>query len=98
MEESHLEKRHCRRLKLKENCTIQFDNHTIEVKLLELSPKGALIECENGVRLPENEKLKLSVKPDNSVVLLHFEGEVVYRHENLAGVSFFPITAIPEAL
>ncbi len=97
MEESQLEKRHCSRLKLKENCTIQINNQTIEVKLLELSPKGALIECQKGIILPENEKLKLSVKPDNSVVSLHFEGEVVYCHENQAGISFFPITAMPEA-
>jgi hypothetical protein len=69
------------------------DDHTIEVKLLELSPKGALIECENGVSFLEKEKLKLSVCPNNSAVLLHFEGEVVYCHENQIGVSFSPITA-----
>lgn len=97
MGKSQLEKRRCKRLKLIEKCTVQIDNHTIEVKLLELSPKGALIECENGVRFLKNDKLKLSVRPDNSVVLLHFEGEVVYCHENLAGVSFFPITAMSEA-
>ena len=97
MGESQLEKRRCKRLKLIEKCTVQIDNHTIEVKLLELSPKGALIECENGVRFLMNDKLKLSVSPDNSVVLLHFEGKVVYCHENLAGVSFSPITAMSEA-
>jgi hypothetical protein len=93
MEEPQFEKRRCKRLKLKEKCTIQKDDHTIEVKLLELSPKGALIECENGVRFLKKEKLKLSVSPNNSVVLLHFEGEVVYCHENQIGVSFSPITA-----
>jgi hypothetical protein len=93
MGEPQLEKRRCKRLKLKENCTVQVDDHTIEVKLLELSPKGALIECENGVSFLEKEKLKLSVCPNNSAVLLHFEGEVVYCHENQIGVSFSPITA-----
>ncbi len=88
-----IEKRRCKRLKLKEKCTIQFKNQTIEAKLLELSPKGALIECENGAIFRQKEKLKLSVSPNDSVVLLHFEGEVVYCLENQIGVSFFPITA-----
>lgn len=92
MGEPHLEKRRCKRLKLKEKCIVLIDDHTIEVKLLELSPKGALIECENGVRIRKKEKLKLSVSPNNSVILLHFEGEVVYCHENQIGVSFSPIT------
>lgn len=92
MGELQLEKRRCKRLKLKENCTVQVNDHSIEVKLLELSPKGALIECENGVSFLGKEKLKLSVCPNNSAVLLHFEGEVVNRHENLIGVSFFAIT------
>jgi hypothetical protein len=64
----------------------------MEVKLLELSPKGALIECKTGISFLEKDKLKLSVCPDNSAVLLHFEGEVVYCHENQVGVSFVPIT------
>jgi c-di-GMP-binding flagellar brake protein YcgR len=93
MGEPQFEKRRCKRLKLKEQCTVQIDHHTIEVKLLELSPTGALIECENGVKFLEKEKLKLSVCPDNSEVLMHFEGEVVYCHENQIGVRFSPITA-----
>jgi len=93
MGEPQFEKRRCTRLKLKEECTVQTNEHTMEVKLLELSPKGALIECKNGFRFCKKEKLKLSVRPNNSEVLLHFEGEVVYCHENQIGVSFLPITA-----
>ncbi len=95
MVEPQMEKRRCKRLKLKENCTIMVDDLSIKVKLLELSPKGALIECKNGISFLEKEKLKLSVCPDDSAVLLHFEGEVVYRRENQIGVSFFPITRLP---
>ena len=92
MSKTRFEKRRCKRLKLKEQCTVQIEDHTMEVKLLELSPTGALIECDNGVSLPEKEKLKLSVSPGNSEVLLHFEGEVVYCNENQIGVRFSPIT------
>jgi hypothetical protein len=93
MGEPQFEKRRCTRLKLKEECTVQINDHTMEVKLLELSPKGALIECDNGVRFLKKEEVKLSVSPNNSAVLLHFEGEVVYCHENQIGISFFPITS-----
>jgi c-di-GMP-binding flagellar brake protein YcgR len=93
MGEPRFEKRRCKRLKLKEQCTVQIEDHTMEVKLLELSPTGALIECENGVRFPEKEKLKLSVNPGNSEVILHFEGEVVYCNDNQVGIRFSPITA-----
>ncbi len=85
------DKRRCKRLKLEENCTVKVDDLSINVKLLELSPKGALIECSNGISFLEKEKLKLSVCPNNSAVLMQFEGEVVYCHENQIGVSFFPI-------
>ncbi len=68
-----------------------MDGLSIKVKLLELSPKGALIQCENGISFLEKEKLKLSVCPDNTAVLLHFEGEVVYCRENQIGISFLPI-------
>lgn len=93
MVEPQMEKRRYKRLKLKENCTINGDDFSIKVKLLELSPKGALIECENGVSFLEKDKLKLSVCPENTDVLLHFEGEVVYCRENQIGISFLPITS-----
>ncbi len=86
-----MEKRRYKRLKLKENCTVTVDDLSIKVKLLELSPKGALIQCENGISFVEKEKLELSVCPDNTAVLLHFEGEVVYCRENQIGISFLPI-------
>ena len=92
MVEPQMEKRRYKRLKLNENCTVSVDDLSIKVKLLELSPKGALIQCENGISFLEKEKLKLSVCPDNTAVLLHFEGEVVYCRENQIGISFLPIT------
>ncbi len=92
MKQHQREKRRCKRLKLKQNCTVQVNDQSIEVKLLDLSPKGALIECENGISFLEKEKLKLSVCPDNTAVVLHFEGQVVYCHENQVGISFSPIT------
>ena len=92
MAEPQMEKRRYKRLKLNENCTVSVDDLSIKGKLLELSPKGALIQCENGVSFLEKEKLKLSVCPDNTAVLLHFEGEVVYCRENQIGISFLPIT------
>ncbi len=92
MVEPQMEKRRYKRLKLNENCTVSVDDLSIKVKLLELSPNGALIQCENGVSFLDKEKLKLSVCPDNTAVLLHFEGEVVYCRENQIGISFLPIT------
>jgi hypothetical protein len=93
MGEPQLEKRRCTRLKLMEQCTVEFHDQTIEVKLLELSPTGALIECENGVRFQKDEKLKISVSPGSKEVLMHFEGEVVYCNDNQVGVRFCPLTA-----
>jgi len=76
---------------LEEKGILHFDDHAVEVKVLALSPKGALIDMGNKVRLLANDKFKLSIKPGNSIILLNFEGVVVQCRDNLAGVKFVPV-------
>ncbi len=87
------ERRCSKRLKLKMKSMVQLDNRTMEVKLLDISAKGALIDFGNAVGLRKNDRLKLSVSPDDSAILLHFEGEIVHSRDNLARVMFMPLSA-----
>jgi hypothetical protein len=92
MEKTQLERRHFKRLKFDEKSIAQFDSYTIEVRLLDLSPKGALIDFGNAVGfLRMNDKMILSFRPGNSVSMLQFEGEVVHINDNLARIEFLPI-------
>jgi hypothetical protein len=92
MEKTQLEGRGFKRFKFEEKSIVQFDIYTIEVKLLDLSPKGALIDFGNAVSfLKMNDKMILSFRPGNSVAILQFEGEVVYIRDNLARIVFLPI-------
>lgn len=93
MGEPQRERRRFKRLKFKMKSIVQLDNRTIEVKLLDISPKGALIDFGNALSLRKNDRLKLSVSPDDSVILLHFEGEIVHSCDNLARLMFLPISA-----
>ena len=95
MEKTHLERRRFKRLRFEEKSIAQFGNHTMEVKLLDLSAKGALIGIGNGVSLRKNDKMILSFRPGNSAVLLQFEGEIVNVSDNLARVMFLPISVQP---
>ena len=66
--------------------------YTIEAKLLDLSPKGTLIDLGNAVSfLRMNDKMILSLRPGNSVAILQIEGEIVYISDNLARILFLPI-------
>jgi hypothetical protein len=93
MGEPQRERRRFKRLKFKMKSIVQLDNRTMEVRLLDLSPKGALIDFGNAIRLRKNDRLKLSVSPDDSAILLHFEGEIVHSGDNLARLMFLPISA-----
>jgi hypothetical protein len=93
MGEPQRERRRFKRLKFKMKSIVQLDNHTMEVKLLDISPKGALIDSGNALMLRKNDRLKLSVSPDDSSILLHFEGVIIHSRDNLARLMFLPLSA-----
>ena len=84
-------KRRCKRLKLEEKGVIQFDDESYEVNVLSLSPLGALIDFGDKAGPRAKDKFKLSIRPGGSILLLHFEGEVVRCTNNLVVVRFVPI-------
>jgi c-di-GMP-binding flagellar brake protein YcgR len=92
-DESYPEKRRFKRLKFKEDGFIQLDKKTLNVTLLDISAKGALLKFVNRVSFRKKDKFKLSFNPDNSSVLLNFVCEIVHCCNKLAGVKFVPITA-----
>jgi len=95
MEKTQRERRRFKRFKFEAKSIAQFDIYTIEVKLLDLSQKGALIDFGNDVSfLRMNDKMNLSFRPGNSVAILQFEGEVVHISYNLARIEFLPISAL----
>lgn len=93
MEGSQIERRRFTRLIVRIKSTVQLDDRAMEVKLLDLSPKGALIDFGNAHEPRKNERLKLSVRPGDSAIVLHFEGEIVHSRDNLARLKFLPQSA-----
>jgi hypothetical protein len=86
-DEPGLEKRQFKRLILREKGFVCMHDEVYEVIVLSLSPKGALIDFGRKVLFRKNVRFKLSLEPANSIIALHFEGEVVQCCHNFVGLS-----------
>jgi hypothetical protein len=59
-----------------------------DVRLLDISLKGALVEHGSDLSVRRGDRLKLVFRLDHSDIVLQFDAEVVHCHEMTAGVKF----------
>lgn len=82
------EKRRFSRIKCVEKCSVETGSGTIEVDLLDISLKGALVEHPPGLAAGPGDSWKLSFRLNQSEIVLRFDARVVHCRGNLAGVKF----------
>ena len=92
MEQSYLEKRRFKRLYFEEDGIVQLDKNTVQVTLLNISAKGALIKFLNKVSIRKHDTFDLSFYPVKSSMIIKCACEIIYCCNKLAGVMFVPIT------
>jgi hypothetical protein len=82
------EKRRFSRVTFIEKSYIEVGGKTVEVNLLDISLKGALIGIGDDIKIKQGETLQLSFQLGKSKIMLQFEAEVIHRIETRAGLKF----------
>ena len=82
------EKRRFSRITFVVNSFIEAGGTTIEVNLLDISLKGALIEIGDNVAIQKGDTLQLTTHLGESEIILQFKAEVIHRDESRAGLKF----------
>ncbi len=76
------------RVRCLENCTVETGSATSEVKLLDISLRGALVEHDSGLPVSRGDRWKITFRLNHSDIVLQFDAEVIHCHEMTAGVKF----------
>ena len=76
------------RIKSIEQSIVETDSRTVQVQLLDISLKGALIEHPQDLAVQCGDRWKLLFRLGGSDIVLQFGTEVVHCSETLAGVKF----------
>jgi hypothetical protein len=79
------------RVKCVEKSIVETASGPCEVRLLDISLKGALVEHDPALPVTKCDRWKLLFQLDHSDIVLEFVVEVVHCHENLAGVKFVEV-------
>ena len=79
------------RVKCVEKSIVETASGPCEVRLLDISLKGALIEHDPALPVTKGDRWKLLFQLDHSDIVLEFGVEVVHCRENLAGVKFVEV-------
>lgn len=87
-EESMNGTRRFSRITLIEKSFVEFAGRTIEVSLVDVSLKGALVEFETDIAIGKGDTLQLTFHLGNTEIILRFGTEVVHCHKNRVGVKF----------
>jgi hypothetical protein len=82
------EKRRFSRITFIEKSFIEAGGITVEVNLLDISLKGALIEVGDNVAIQKGDTLQLTFHLGKAEIILQFEAEVIHRDETKAGLKF----------
>jgi hypothetical protein len=82
------EKRRFSRIRFIEKSFIEMDNRMVEVRLLDISLKGALIEFISDVALQKGDIRELTFHLGDSEIILQFKTEAVHCRGNKAGLKF----------
>jgi hypothetical protein len=85
---NHMEKRRFTRIMFEEKCVVDFDDRSVDARLLNVSLKGATVKFEEDVVLRQGDDWRLSFHFGNPDFILQFGVEVVHSCGNLAGVKF----------
>lgn len=76
------------RIKCIEKSIVETDSRTVQVQLLDISLKGALIEHPQDLAVQRGNRWKLLFRLDSSDIVLQFGTEVVHCSGTHAGVKF----------
>lgn len=82
------EHRRFSRIKCVEKSIVETDSRTVQVRLLDISLKGALIEHGEDLAVGLGDRWKLLFRLDNSDIVLQFETEAVHCSGTHTGVKF----------
>ena len=73
------------RVKCVEKCMVETASGPSEVKLLDISLRGALMEHDAALAVTKGDRWKLFFQLEHSDIVLEFGVEVIHCRENLAG-------------
>ncbi len=79
------------RVKCVEKSIVETATGPHEVRLLDISLRGALVEHDPALPVKNGDNWKLIFQLDHSEIILEFGVEVVHCRENLAGVKFVEV-------
>jgi len=82
------EKRRFSRVTFIEKSFIEVGGTTVEVNLLDISLKGALIEVEDDIAIQKGDTLQLTFHLGKAEIIMQFKAEVIHRDETRAGLKF----------
>lgn len=79
------------RVKCVETCIVETASGPCEVKLLDISLRGALLEHDAALTVTKGDRWKLFFQLEHSDIVLEFGVEVIHCRENLAGIKFVEV-------
>ncbi len=83
-----MKKRRFSRISFAEKSIVEFGGSSVEVDLLNISLKGALVQFGEDMNCSPGDIWKLSFHLGNSDINMEFKAVVVHASGNLAGVKF----------
>lgn len=81
------EQRHFHRIKFDVKAEVELGGTVTETTLVDISLKGALVECPPGFTPQLHSHCRLTIHLSNSDQFFKFDGEVVHVNGNLAGIK-----------
>lgn len=81
------EQRHFHRIRFDVKAEIDLNGTVTETTLVDISLKGALVECPPGFTPELGSHCRLTIHLSNSDVIFSFDGEVVHLNDSLAGIK-----------
>lgn len=82
------DKRRFSRVKCVEKSIVETGSDTVEVRLHDISLKGALVEHAGDLTVERGDTWKMFFQLNHSDIVLQFDVQVVHCRDNLAGVKF----------
>jgi len=81
-------KRRFSRITFTIKCSLSLENQLLEVTLIDIALKGALVEVAQPINAPLKTPCSLTIELQGLDAPLHFSGDVMHVHENKVGVKF----------
>jgi len=81
------EQRHFHRIRFDVQTEIDSNGTVIETSLVDISLKGALVDCPPGFSPELGSHCRLRIHLNSSDVIIAFDGEIVHLNDGLAGIK-----------